>query len=232
MNLQNMAEHFFLLYGKRNCLFLPGLSERINFLNLALGDLQDAVRKESGVRALDVALARVIARVFCIADHFKRLPLTEMMVQKYGQQHCSYCQKMPCVCAERRSHCQLKRPDVIKQYQWSLREWCAHFNALYGAKNKEKGIENILNRLFKEVTELLSLQMNVSRMSGTLDEIEKEFALELADTLAWTIAVANFSGANLEKAVLDRFGSNCWKCQEIPCVCTHFSVTAASMNVS
>lgn len=229
MNLQKTADHFFFLYGKRNCLFLPGLRERINFLNLALGDLQDAVRKEAGARALDVALARVVARIFCVADHFKGLPLTEAMVQKYGQQHCSYCQKMPCVCTERRSRSQLERVSLGERYRWGLREWCAHFNALYGAKNKEKGIENILNRLFKEVTELLSLQMDVSRMPGTLHEIEMEFALELADTLAWTIAAANFFEVDLEKAVFDRFGSNCWKCREIPCVCTHFNVTAVSI---
>ncbi len=47
-----------------------------------------------------------------------------------------------------------------------------------------------------------------------LQEIELEFALELADALAWTIALANFFGADMEHAILERYGNGCWRCHQ------------------
>ena len=75
MELKVLINHFFNLYGRRNRIFLHGLRERIDFLNLAVGDLQDAIRKTSGSRAIEIALTRVVARVFCVAEHFIALQL-------------------------------------------------------------------------------------------------------------------------------------------------------------
>jgi len=75
MKLSEMISHFFYLYGRRNRIFLPGLGERMNFLNLAICDLQDAVRKEYNSEIKGIALARIVARIFCIAEHFYSLPL-------------------------------------------------------------------------------------------------------------------------------------------------------------
>ena len=47
----------------------------MNFLNLAICDLQDAVRKEYNSEIKGIALARIVARIFCIAEHFYSLPL-------------------------------------------------------------------------------------------------------------------------------------------------------------
>lgn len=225
MKLQEMMEYFFRLYGRRNRIFLLGLRERIDFLNLAISDLQEAIRKESEIPIIEIALVRVIARIFCIAENFWKLPLVEIMARKYPAEYCSYCQKLPCICSEKRPAAQLEKLALEKQRHWSLKDWCSHLNKIYGPKNKEKGLENLLNRLFKEISELLSLSMRIPNMSTTasLDEIEEEFALELSDALAWTIAIANLLEVDLEKAVLNRYGQGCWKCHQIPCHCTHFS---------
>lgn len=228
MTLQEMMEHLFKLYGRRNRIFLSGLRERIDFLNLAIGDLQEAVRKKHGPYIYGIALARVVARIFCVVESFQSLPLVETIARKYPSGYCSYCKKSPCACPEKRPSATLEKAPTEEQLQWSLRQWCEHLGALYGARNKRRGIENILNRLFKEIAELLSLQMTIPNMAGSLNGIEEEFALELADALAWTIAVANLLGIDLESAVLQRFGKGCWKCRQVPCVCVGFNVQPAN----
>lgn len=223
MNLREMREHFFYLYGPRSRFFLPGAGERVGFLNLAIGDLQDAIRKEYGLEIIGVALARIVARIFCIAEHFWSSPLVEAMIQKYPASHCSYCQSFPCKCVEKRPAAVLEPISEI-QLNWTLKQWQGHFAALYGERNRKRGIENLLNRLFKEITELSSFLMMIPLRRATIDELEREIALELADAIAWTIAIANFFGIDLEKAVLTRYGKHCWKCYRIPCVCGNFSV--------
>lgn len=228
MELQELMEHFFHLYGLRNQIFLANLRKRIDFLGLAIGDLQDAIRKEIDKKKIEIALARVVSRIFCIAGNFTKLPVVEMMASKYPLNWCSYCQSFPCECTERRPAAQLQIQPSEAQRHWNLKKWCSHLDNLYGEKNKEKGVENILNRLFKEVYELISLQLKTlhpheKHKSLSLEEIRRGYALELTDALAWTIAIANFLEIDLEKAVWDRYGEGCWNCRQIPCICTTFS---------
>jgi len=224
MKLKEMMKHFFLLYGRRNRIFLPSLRDRIDFLNLGIGDLEEAIRKEVSIQYFNIALARIVARIFCITEHFQELPLVEFMARKYPSRYCSYCHQFPCQCPEKRPDAKLAESISDEQLDWSLKRWSFHLAALYGDRNRAKGIENILNRLFKEISELLSLEMRISHLAGSLDEIEKEFALELSDALAWTIAVANFFEIDLEEAVLERYGRDCWNCHFIPCRCTIFNL--------
>lgn len=81
----------------------------------------------------------------------------------------------------------------------------------------------MMNRLFKEVAELMNLEHSLPQTSLTVTEIEHEYALELSDCLAWTIAAANIKEVNLEKVTLDRFWPTCWNCHQKPCVCINFS---------
>ena len=233
MNLEKLARHFFSLYSRRNRIFLPGLRERVDFLNLAIGDLQDAIRKDYGSRAIGMALARGVSRIFCITEHFKEFPFVEFMARKYPATHCNYCQQWPCTCAERRPDAILTESALPEQLNWSLGDWCEYFQLLYGAPNRARGIENILNRLFKEVSELLSLSMRVQNgaLALPIEKIEEEFALELADALAWTIAVADCLGINLEQAVLERYESGCSKCRMNPCHCTYFSMAPVDWKI-
>ena len=104
MKLNDAMQHFSKLYGRRNRIFLPSLRDRIDFLNLAIGDLQDAVRKGVNEQLLGVALARVISRIFCIAEHFQELDIAWAMARKYGPDFCIYCRKEACACLERRNN--------------------------------------------------------------------------------------------------------------------------------
>lgn len=225
MSLLDLLTHFFRLYGRRNRIFLPGLRERIDFLNIAIGDLQEAIRKEFPSSILRVALARIASRIIGVAEHFRDLPFTEVLCQKYPVTHCSYCRQAPCACPERRPAASLPETVEPLQLSWTLGQWQQHLGTLYGDRNRQRGLENVLNRLSREISELLSLQMKIPYLTLSLEDIEREFALELADALAWTVAVANILSLDLEDAVLERFGSGCWNCRKIPCVCTHFNVS-------
>lgn len=233
MRLSHQTHHFFLLYGKRNSVFLPGLRVRIDFLNLAIGDLQEAIRKEEGMSVISVALARVVSRIFCVVEHFRELPLAAALARKYPLEHCSYCGQYPCQCQERRSNPSLASCPSEQQLQWGIAEWALHLNELYGSRNKEKGIENLLNRLFKEISELLSCSLQLVNATTTLTiaQIEEEYALELADAFAWTIAIANELGIDLERAVFGRYGNGCWRCKTIPCCCSSFNMAPVDWSL-
>ncbi|HXF43873.1 MAG TPA: hypothetical protein VNK70_00100 [Candidatus Paceibacterota bacterium] len=220
-------QHSFDLYGRRNRIFLPGILNRIVFLNLAIGDLQDAIRKGVNDETLGTALARVVSRIFCIAEHFQNLPFVEVLARKYPASRCSYCGKIPCCCPERRLESQIAASPDPSQLTWNLSDWTQHLDQLYGERNRHKGIENVINRLFKEISELLSLSMEIATTPSprTHNEIEEEFALELSDALAWTIATANILRIDLEAAFLDRYGNGCRTCKSSPCQCTNFAVT-------
>jgi len=234
MELRDLITLIFRLYGRRARVFLSGFRHRIEFLSLALADLQDVVRKDPEDKArVGGALARVLARIFLIAEHFqylsqfggiKGLPLVEALAEKYPKDRCSYCQAFPCDCGEKRQASSTHHPDET-QLHWRLREWCGHLEGLYGAKNRERGVDNVLNRLVKEVHEILTLALKAR--NGTFREslvrLEAEFAYELADAIAWTIATANVLGVNLETAFIERYKDGCCRCKELQCVCTYFN---------
>lgn len=235
MTLQELMEHSFWLYGRRLRIYLPGLRERLEGLSLSFGDLSDAIRKNNSDapnRIIGVALARVLSRVFCLAEHFKsathELPLVEALARKYPTGYCAYCLQLPCQCPEPRPAVHMEDTLSREQLRWSLREWCLHFERLYGAKNRERGIWNVLNRLYREVAEILSLSVRITAATSqefrSVDAIYDEFALEFADTLAWIIAVANVLEVDIEQAFLDRYGNGCRKCGQNPCACLHFSM--------
>jgi NTP pyrophosphatase (non-canonical NTP hydrolase) len=222
--LDRLQEHFKHLYGRRNEIFLPGRVSCIDFLNVATGDLQDAIRKDSELEHLAAMFARIPSRIFCIAHGINNVSVAKAMIEKYPLEGCAYCHGYPCQCGERRPEVTLVEwhPDA-EQVGWSLMNWQLHLDNLYGEANRKKGIENILNRLFKEVSELFNLEYSIGRSDKSMDEIEHEYALELADGLVWTIAGANLCNVDLEKTVLDRYARGCRKCGWNPCSCTHFS---------
>ena len=226
MTLNDFILHLFHLYGRRNRLFLPDLVHRIVFLDIAMGDLQDGVRKGADRAFLGTMLARVFARIICVADYFGNLPLVEMLCGKYPQEGCSYCHHLSCDCPEQRLDYVLESKPSEIQFNWSLKEWCEHFNMVYGERNRSRSINDVLSRLFKEIAELLILAMKLPGGFGKakIKEIEEEFAKELADALAWTIAAANMLAINLEVEVTKRYGEVCWNCKICPCDCTLFSM--------
>lgn len=226
-SINEMQEYFFHLYGRRNGIYFSGLITRITALNIVIGDLQEAIRKNQSIVNIGMALARIVGRIYCVADNFKSLNLVDAMIKKYPESWCSYCGSAPCQCPENR-----KDPDLMfdaemrfHQIYWQLTDWQSHLTKIYGSRNKEKGLENLLNRLSKEVSELFSLQARIPNLDMSLNQIESEFALELADTMAWTIAIANFYGINLQEEVFKRYSNGCWKCHQNPCECRGISFT-------
>lgn len=223
MSLTELMQHFFRLFGLRNAIFLEGLYDRLDLFSISVSDLQDAVRRARNPGAYALALSRCASRIFCIADHFRgSLPLVPAMVKKFPAAGCSYCHTKPCSCGVLRpEHTAFEH--IPAQFEWSLREWQRHIRDVYGDRNLQRGIEVILNRLFREVEELRSVSRRVPRWTSSADEILHEHADELADALAWVISAANVLEVDLEKCVLGRYGGGCTSCLVTPCSCTHFS---------
>jgi len=232
-SLNGIVRHLRGLYGRRNSIFLSSLMIRITFLNIAARDVQTVVRRNVGKDIIAIALARVFARVIAVADNFKELDITRGMFKKYpinysdgiSISYCSYCGSNNCKCPnERHSESKyLSRIGFVPSeiYSWKINHWCFHLEEIYGEKNKKKSIDSLVLRLYTEVSELMSLQALIPEINNT-DEIEEQFSYEIADVIAWIIAIANYLNIDLEKAVLDRYGEGCWKCMKNPCNCGHF----------
>src|SRR3990167_10053359 len=134
MNLSFLCYHFREIYRKRNCVFLPSLLERINTLNLTIGDLQEAIRKYDN-EVVSVGLARVVAHIICVADQFHELPFVEIMGRKYHASGCARCHDIPCCCTDcPKPACEMA-PDP-SQSAWTLTAWCQYFDRLYGEDRK------------------------------------------------------------------------------------------------
>lgn len=216
-SLNKLQEHFIHLYGRRNDVYLPGRTVRIELFHRGVADLVDAVRKGADKDIIDNMLARNVSRIFCIAHGINNVSIGESMSKKYPSEGCSYCHSSPCKCGERRPDADLGWGSTDSQSIWSLRDWQLHLRALYGKKNKEKGLDYVLNRLSSEVGELISLEHEVP--VKTMDEAESEYQLELADSLAWTIAAANILEIDLQGATTKRYGNGCKACGQNPCNC-------------
>ncbi|MCX6811469.1 MAG: hypothetical protein NT039_02130 [Candidatus Berkelbacteria bacterium] len=223
--LSGWLQFFFSEYGMRNRLRLGGPLERVGLLSLAAKDLQDAIRKRKVLEPsiIGIALARVVARIFCIAEHYLDLPLVESFVTKYMSGACSYCEQRPCACSESRR----SEPTKVKltsQPDCTLAECCAELETNYGEVNRASGIENLVNRLFSETGEILSLVMGSLTSETSNQQLKLEIAEELADALAWSIAIANFIGMDLQAALTSWFWPYCRVCHASPCECGPFSV--------
>lgn len=214
--LPELARAFAELYSERDNVYLPGREGRINLLYRAIDDLQTAVRREADARAYDGLCARIVSRIFCVARAVDNVSVSEGLELKYPLQGCAYCQQLPCQCQERRLEIIMQGGDH-KQSQWSLGNWQEHLLNLYGAKNVERGINYTLLRLGSEYGELISLEHSIGRMS--IAEAKREYSLELADCLAWTIGAANLLIVDLEAAVNQRYGRGCQNCYALPCAC-------------
>src|SRR5439155_1450651 len=98
-------------------------------------------------------------------------------------------------------------------------EWQSHLNNRYGKRNRENGIDRAVAKLYEVATELSEGELRIQSTTKTRSEIEKDYSLELADTLAWTFACANILDISVEKAVVDRYGKGCSTCEQRSCQC-------------
>jgi len=232
-SLQDWNDHFEHLYGRRNAHFLPGIGPRLRYFALALGDAQDAVRVKgvSGVYAL--AIARLVCRAFMLGHQYPDLPLVEAMVSRFGGSACGYCRKTPCDCPDvGRDDITLRTEADPHQAGKGLYFWQKHLNALYGEKNAQHGIQNILSRLFREYVEFQSIvddteQMCFREPGESVKTLSVKLAHELADVFAWIFALATALRVDAAKAVDDLYRAGCPDCKELPCICTNLEFRLA-----
>ncbi|MDP4009492.1 MAG: hypothetical protein Q8P53_00720 [Candidatus Shapirobacteria bacterium] len=227
--LDNLQEHFINLYDRRNNVYLPGRNIRIELFYRGVADLVDAVRKEANEYNVENMLARVVSRIFCIANGINNVSVAEGMRIKYPANGCFYCHNVPCQCQEKRNEPDTTLDVSSAQKNWSLKDWQKHLNNLYGDKNKNHGISYMLLRLSSEMGELITEEHQVSKRM--MDEIESGYQLELADSLAWTIAVANFLNIDIQHAVESRYKNGCQKCSQPSCVCGPHSFDQIRFNI-
>jgi NTP pyrophosphatase (non-canonical NTP hydrolase) len=220
MTIDGLMEFFCGLYGRRSRLFINGVTERISYLGFSIGQLQDILRKnDDDKKRIEGALADVVSWIFCVIEHFKGLPVANMMSQKYSSNGCTYCWNSPCTCSSQKRNENTLAKINYHQIEWSLNQWRHHLSSVYGRANRERGVDNVVLRLFKENEELRSIFLNIDCAQATIDEMEQEICKEICDLLSWAIAVADLQNVDLELAVLDRFGKGCPVCGKLPCSC-------------
>ncbi len=81
---------------------------------------------------------------------------------------------------------------------------------MYSSKDKARGVDGTFMWFMEEVGELAA-----ALREGNSADLAGEFA----DVLAWLATIANVSGVNLERAVLEKYGSGCPGCGKMVCAC-------------
>lgn len=211
------------LYGPRNTLFLRDVLSRVALLSVGLKDLQDGIRKGIDGRMLGRILARVFPRIVCVHHAYQAvgLPTVAIFTAKYQAGRCSYCRQAPCVCrSDQRPDSALTADQPFADY--SLGQAQQELNRVYGAANRERGIDPAITHLMSEAIEVLAAVMSPPTQQATNQERLDAIAGELADTLAWLLAVANLLGIDIEPVVAELYWPHCRFCQQNPCSCAEF----------
>ncbi len=94
-------------------------------------------------------------------------------------------------------------PDV------GVRELQDQIRALYGARDRERGVHETFGWFVEEVGEL-----SRSLRRGDLENRVEEFS----DVLAWLVTLADLADIDLA-ATMQRYVGGCPKCAATPCVC-------------
>jgi len=90
-----------------------------------------------------------------------------------------------------------------------LAELQSRIEALYGARDRQRGVDGTFRWWVEEVGEVAK-----ALRGGDQAELEHE----LGDALAWLASVANLVGVDLAKAV-GRYACDCPRCGATPCAC-------------
>ena len=93
----------------------------------------------------------------------------------------------------------------------TVSEFQRRIEALYGAKDRGRGLEGTFMWFTEEVGEL-SRALRRGAQGAALEE-------EFADVLAWLSTLASIAGVDLEQAALAKYGAGCPRCGATPCRC-------------
>jgi hypothetical protein len=224
-NFLREISHLSSIYALRNRLFLSSLDLRIDFLEMGIKDLYEAVRQDRLISTKQVGVGRVFSRLVCTIEYFDsphfEFPFIEMLSRKYPAEGCAYCSNKPCECKTSRRPDYKLAPQVNKgQVLWSVEDWQNHLREVYGVVNQESSWDTIINRLDQEVREVT----NVLRISPhkSAAELPYMYAKEIGDTFAWLCAAASRLELSLDKGNEMIYGHGCGACGKKPCACGPF----------
>jgi NTP pyrophosphatase (non-canonical NTP hydrolase) len=95
----------------------------------------------------------------------------------------------------------------------TIREFQRRIEAIYGARDRARGVERTFVWFAEEVGELARAILR--REPANLRE-------EMADVLAWLSTLASMLGVDLSDASA-KYGGGCPRCRATPCRCEHRS---------
>lgn len=93
----------------------------------------------------------------------------------------------------------------------TLAEFQRLIEAIYGAKDRGRGLEGTFMWFAEEVGELTRALRRRERGRP----LEEEFA----DVLAWLATLASIAGVDLEAAARAKYAGGCPRCASVPCRC-------------
>ena len=105
----------------------------------------------------------------------------------------------------KQSHSHLPNEDI------RLREFQEWIEAIYGEKDRARGLQGTYMWFAEEVGELT----RALRRQHDRDNLLEEFA----DVLAWLSTLASIAGIDLQEAVQHKYGKGCPYCETVPCSC-------------
>ena len=92
-----------------------------------------------------------------------------------------------------------------------LREFQEWIDAIYGEKDRERGLQGTYMWFSEEVGELTRALRRQKDRENLLEEF--------ADVLAWLSTLASIAGIDLQEAVHHKYGNGCPYCGAVPCAC-------------
>lgn len=221
MEIGEWQSHLRDLYGRRNAAFVSNRSRLISYLSVSIGNLAKGYRKAWPKPELELAASSVFGWTMAVANSFEGLPLQRAMGFKWGGRRCVYCDQNPCGCVEDRPAMNRVFDPANKNnnYSWPLSNFQLALREKYLGRNQALGLPYAFGRLFEELGEVTALDAEVAIDQPTVEEIEREYALELADILGWLLSICNLLEIDLETAILKAYGQSCVECAKQPCVC-------------
>ncbi|MES2623031.1 MAG: hypothetical protein V4576_01330 [Patescibacteria group bacterium] len=231
MNLTEIGNHFKRIYERKNLVHYPSLNHHIMFLLSQSHRLTKAFRKHAEDKdILGENLARMVARILAIVNHGWDLPFTESMCKKFPEGECSSCHAFECICEdEERAEYVFHKPSNEQPF-WNLHDHQKNLDRVFGKTNSDKGgVLYCLHRLDDEIKELNEIAIGHDHLDSSVSDIEDAYTSELADILAWTIAVAVQLNIDLEHYVREVYENGCPECKHVPCDCKRFRVVNSAI---
>jgi NTP pyrophosphatase (non-canonical NTP hydrolase) len=91
----------------------------------------------------------------------------------------------------------------------TLREFQDRIEAIYGPRDRARGLDATFRWLVEEVGELAR---------ALREDDPQRLEEEIGDVLAWTVTIAAMTGVDAARAA-GRYAAGCPKCRSSPCVC-------------